>query len=77
MSRRARSDADSTACSKPRGAIASALKGRVDLSLVAEGDGRVHFSEPHSKSTAIAGVLPRPSARALRLARRLAASHSG
>jgi hypothetical protein len=80
MSSRSRSEADSTARSKP-GAKASALKARVDLSLVSEGDGRVVLSAAHSKSTVIADVLPSPSGeawgRALRLAKRLGSSHSG
>lgn len=81
MSSRARSEVDSTASSKAHEAIASALKARVDLSLVAEGDGRVTSSNrAHSKTTIDSKVLPNLSgaarARALRLARRLASSHS-
>ena len=81
MSSRARSDVDSTTSSKAREGLASALKARVDLSLVAEGDGRVTSpNRAHNKSTFDPKVLPNLSgaarARALRLAKRLASSHS-
>jgi hypothetical protein len=89
MSSRARSEVDSTSGSKAREGFASALKARVDLSLVAEGDDRMTSSNrahsksvrAHSKSVIDGQVLPNLSgaarARALRLARRLASSHSG
>jgi hypothetical protein len=87
MSSRARSEVDSTAVSKAREGSASALKARVDLSLVAEGrmtsSNRAHSksARAHSKSVIDGQVLPGLSgaarARALRLARRLASSHSG
>jgi hypothetical protein len=85
---------DSTTSSK---ASASALKTHVDLSLVAERDGRVNSSNrahnksaidtrvsspnrAHNKSAVDPKVLPNLSAaeraRALRLAERLASSHS-
>lgn len=88
MSSRAKSEVDSTPTSK---ASASALKAHVDLSLVAESDGRVTSSNrahnkstidarAHNKSTVDPKVLPNLSAaeraRALRLAERLASSHS-
>jgi hypothetical protein len=84
MSSRARSEVNSTASSKARKGLASALKSRVELSLVAEGDSssREHSksTRAHSKSTTDGQVLPNLSraarARALRLARRLASSHS-
>jgi hypothetical protein len=88
MSSRATSEVGSTAGSKARKGLASALKARVDLSLVAKGDGRVTSSNrahsksarAHSKSAIDGQVLPNLSgaarARALRLARRLASSHS-
>lgn len=93
MSSRSRSEVGSTTSSK---ASASALKASMDLSLVAESDGRVTSSNrahnksaidtrvtssnrAHNKST-IPRVLPNLSAaeraRALRLAERLASSHS-
>jgi hypothetical protein len=84
MRNRARSEVDSTASSKAREGLASALKARVDLSLVA-GDAsstRAHSKSTiaHSKSTTDGQVLPKLSgaarARALRLAGRLASSHS-
>jgi hypothetical protein len=86
MSSRARSEVDSTASSSK--GFASALRARVDLSLVAESDGRATSSNrahskstrAHSKSTIDGKVLPNLSgaarARALRLARRLASCHS-
>jgi hypothetical protein len=87
MSSRARSEVDSTAVSKAREGSASALKARVDLSLVAEcrttSSNRAHSksARAHSKSVIDGQVLPSLSggarARALRLARRLASSHSG
>jgi hypothetical protein len=63
-------------------AMASGLKARVDLSLVTRGDGRLTSpNRAHSKSGTDANVVPNLSgaaqARALRLARRLASSHSG
>lgn len=78
MNSRARSEVDSSTSSK---GFASALKASVDLSLVAEADGRVPSSNPpHSKSTINPEVLSNLSAteraRALRLAERLASSHS-
>jgi len=84
MSSRARSQGDSTASSKARVGLASALKARVDLSLVAEGasSSRAHSKSTvaHSKSTTDDRVLPKLSgaarARALRLAGRLASTHS-
>jgi hypothetical protein len=92
MSSRAKSEVDSTAGSKARVAIASALKARMDLLLVAESDGPVTFSNrahnkssigthrAHDKSTTDAPVVPNLSgaarARALRLAGLLASSHS-
>jgi hypothetical protein len=86
MSSRATSEVGSTAGSRARKGLASALKARVDLSLVAEG-GMISSNRAHSKSarahskSAIDGqVLPNLSgaarARALRLARRLASTHS-
>jgi hypothetical protein len=91
MSSRARSEVDPTASSEARQGLASALKERVDLSLVAEAasSNRAHSKSTvahskstvgHSKSTTSGPVLPDLSgasrARALRLAKRLASSHS-
>jgi hypothetical protein len=77
MSNRARSEVDRTASSKAREGFASALLARVDLSLVAEG---ASSNRAHSKSTIDGQALPNLSGaareRALRLARRLASSHS-
>ena len=87
MSSRARSEVDSAAVSKTHERSASALKARVDLTLVAEcrttSSNRAHSksARAHSKSAIDGQVLPNLSgaarARALRLARRLASSHSG
>ncbi len=76
MSHRSSSEASSKAGA--RKGSADALKARVDLSLVAEG---ARSFRAHSKSTIDPPKPPKPTrearTRALKLARRLASSHSG
>ncbi len=75
MDNHARTVVDSTSSSKARQGLASALKARVDLSLVTQNASPIRA---HNKSTIDGRALPNPSARAraLRLAKRLASSHS-
>jgi hypothetical protein len=78
MGNRPSSRVDSTASSTARRAPASALKARVDLSLVTEGAPPIRA---HDKSTigdqAPATLSGAARTRALRTAKRLASSHSG
>jgi hypothetical protein len=82
-----------TMSSREKSEVASALKARVDLSLVAEADGPATLSNrahnkssigthrAHNKSSTDAPVVPNLTgearARAMRLASLLASSHSG